>query len=170
MCQTPVPAPRKSELYRLQKGAVGLQEDSDETSDHYEFEDLTIIDNLDITQIEGEISCLETAVCADAIKAKVSSIDWERSDIYSLGATMCHILTSKRPRYYSNGGLIVDTSEMGQHTHSDETTVYTSCLSLINRSTHPAPKDRFASSTELSRAINDLRAITNNLANGSHNV
>ena len=70
------------------------------------------------------------------------TIDWKRSDIYSLGATMYHILTGIRPKEMQ---AIPKQGRYGK-----------GIAQIIERSTRHDPSERFASMTELKNAISQL--------------
>jgi len=69
-----------------------------------------------------------------------SNIDWKLSDIYSLGATMHHILTGKRLK-------------------NDKKAQSSPCFFIIERSTHLNPNNRFASAKALSATIQSLLSV-----------
>ena len=77
------------------------------------------------------------------------SIDWKRSDIYSLGATMYHILTEKRPQ--ERASEIISISKLGYFDAE--------LTRIIEKSMQPEPSDRFASASELATSIRSLNAI-----------
>jgi serine/threonine protein kinase len=70
-------------------------------------------------------------------------IDWKVSDIYSLGATMLHFLTGKRPP--------VKTDDISKITSIKGFS--TDILDIIEKSMRKNPNDRFSSSEELSNAL-----------------
>ena len=74
-------------------------------------------------------------------------IDWVRSDIYSLGAAMYHILTGERPQEKGSGDAAPLKYRRGD----------AGIARIIERSTRPDPSERFASATELSEAIRSVR-------------
>ena len=79
----------------------------------------------------------ETQVC----------IDWKRSDIYSLGATMYHLLTGKRPTERAGAGETMDGLDRSGG----------GIGRIIERSMRRDPSERFSSAGELAGAIRDLR-------------
>jgi len=76
----------------------------------------------------------------------VHEIDWKLSDIYSLGATMKHLLTGKRPSVKADG-----VAQMpGLYGYSE------GIQKIIERSTRTNPAGRYASAEELSSALRTL--------------
>ena len=73
-------------------------------------------------------------------------IDWKRSDIYSLGATMYHLLTGIRPPEH-----VVEAVTLSRAGRFGEGLVF-----VNEKSMQPDPARRFASSTELSEAISNI--------------
>jgi len=72
---------------------------------------------------------------------RAAPIDWKLSDIYSLGATMFHLVTGKRPPELADEktiALSLDDSDLGH---------------IIKRSMQATPDDRFSSATELCKAL-----------------
>jgi serine/threonine protein kinase len=73
-------------------------------------------------------------------------IDWKRSDIYSLGATMYHLLTGKHPP--ERAAEVVAVSRIG---HFSEGIVY-----IIEQSMQFNPLERFASIEVLANAVKNI--------------
>ena len=75
-----------------------------------------------------------------------TAIDWKLSDIYSLGATMHHILTGKRPQERAANIIAIPKRDR----------LNSSITRIILKSMHPEPKNRFASASELAEAIQHI--------------
>jgi len=73
-------------------------------------------------------------------------IDWKRSDIYSLGATMCHILTGKRPPERALG----IAAALGDG-RCDRGLAF-----VIERSMRMDPAERYPSAASLSEAVRNI--------------
>ena len=73
-------------------------------------------------------------------------IDWNRSDIYSLGATMYHLLTGKRPP--SQAADVIPLSKFGRFS---EGIVY-----IVERSMQHDPMDRFESASALAKTVSNI--------------
>jgi serine/threonine protein kinase len=71
------------------------------------------------------------------------SIDWKLSDIYSLGATMHHLLFGRQPS--EEEGM---TDKLPQKIENAKTLEY-----IIKRSLHPTPSKRFLSASDIKSAI-----------------
>ena len=76
-----------------------------------------------------------------------SVIDWVRSDIYNLGATMYHILTGIRPKARAK-----EVVPLSKHDRFDP-----GLVRIIEKSMQPNPARRFASAPELSDALRRLK-------------
>jgi serine/threonine-protein kinase len=78
---------------------------------------------------------------------KVDNIDWKRSDIYSLGATMYHLLTGVHPPERAND--VIPVSKIGRY---GEGIVY-----IIEKSLNIQPSRRFVSASALGDAVRNIR-------------
>ena len=75
------------------------------------------------------------------------ALDWKRSDIYSLGAAMYHILTGKRP--HERASEVIAISKLGRY--------YRGIRRIIEKSMKLKPTERYTSATELTKAINRIQ-------------
>jgi len=71
------------------------------------------------------------------------TIDWKRSDIYSLGASIYHLLTGSRPHEHAN--VLAPISQFGRF---DDHIAY-----LVDRSMRIDPSERFGSAKQLAAAM-----------------
>ena len=76
-------------------------------------------------------------------------IDWKRSDIYSLGATMYHIFSGTRP--HEKAAEVTALSSYRRHGAT--------VARVIKRSMHPDPSVRFKSAAEVMDALNRTRGL-----------
>lgn len=76
----------------------------------------------------------------------VSQVDWKRSDVYSLGATMYHLLSGKRPS--QRAAEVIPVSKLG---YFSEGIVF-----IIEQSMQVNPAKRFASASVLSDAVYNI--------------
>ena len=74
------------------------------------------------------------------------SVDWKRSDIYSLGATMYHLLTGVRPSQQAEE--VIPVSRLGRFSEN--------LTSIIRRSMRFEPQERFVSAGRLADAIRGI--------------
>lgn len=83
-----------------------------------------------------------------SVKQRTKSIDWKLSDIYSLGATMYHILTGRRPQAYTvyaeHVSLVGDCSAIEKRSP-----LQANVWGIIERSMRFNPEDRYTSAGEL---------------------
>jgi serine/threonine protein kinase len=97
---------------------------------------------------------LQAFDCLTEVTAQVGSpcdtvtgyVDWARSDIYSLGATMCHLLTGLHPR--TRPGDILPIAEPGRYSAD--------IVNIIERSTRLSPIERFTTAKELGEVIDSI--------------
>ena len=73
-------------------------------------------------------------------------IDWKRSDIYSLGAAMYHILTGKRPSERAPEPVVPSKSRQSSK----------DIECIINRAMRRDPSERFADASKLAEALEAL--------------
>lgn len=85
-------------------------------------------------------------------------IDWHLSDIYSLGATMYHIISGSRPYWSSQGMPGVDSlsAVISPRVNLDKDPLLDKLLCIVYQSLQHNPKDRFSSSTELAFVIENM--------------
>ena len=76
-------------------------------------------------------------------RVSITNIDWKLSDIYSLGATMYHFLTGKRPPKTADDVANIPNLKG----YSGE------LLKIIEKSMRTNPGDRFSTANELTQAI-----------------
>ena len=102
------------------------------------------IDDSQSTEILPEDDDLQKTDLVD--HSPISAIDWKRSDVYSLGATMYHILTGKRPP--EQAMQVVSLSKIGQFS---EGIAY-----IIEQSMRINPAERFESATVLADVVRNI--------------
>jgi len=76
-------------------------------------------------------------------------IDWKRSDIYSLAATMYHLLTGKRPHKRVEEAVTVPKPERFRE----------GLVNIIERSMRLDPPERFSSAEDLAQALWDIQRV-----------
>jgi serine/threonine-protein kinase len=83
-------------------------------------------------------------------------VDWKLSDIHNLGAAIYHILTGRRLKYDAKGKVLNINFNERQGFLQRIGADLSSLFFIIERSTHPEPKNRFASASALKRTIQSL--------------
>lgn len=79
-------------------------------------------------------------------KAMIETVDWARSDFYSLGATMYHLLSGVRPA--NHAAEVKPLAELGSFSEG--------LLYVIGTSMHLDPAARFSSADQLGAAISGI--------------
>lgn len=113
-----------------------LLRDDDETE--------LIDDDSQLTELLAEDDDAQTTEYI--IPPLVAGIEWKRSDVYSLGATMYHLLSGKHPPM--RAAEVVAISKLGRFS---EGIVY-----VIEQSMKMSPAERFASATILADAVSNI--------------
>ena len=72
-----------------------------------------------------------------------------RSDIYSLGATLYHLITGKRPVMLAPGNQVIPLTEENCSAE---------VAAIINKAMSPSPEDRYQSADEMLEAFRSLRS------------
>ena len=107
------------------------------------------------TMLSSEIlTCVTSGKIPEkALAAQPCNIDWKRSDIYSLGATMYHMLMCKRPKYNSKEEIILARAEKRHDSKHGNGGESSPCFPIVERSMRSSPDERFGSAIALSSAI-----------------
>jgi len=95
------------------------------------------------TEFFGDDDAGKTEYLAPSATAHV---DWQRSDIYSLGATMYHLLTGARPAMLATE--VVPPSKLGRFSEG--------VLFIIEQSMKLNPSERFDTATTLTQAVQNI--------------
>ena len=99
------------------------------------------------SEIYERIKTMGIGLSTYQLTKMINDIDWKRSDIYSLGASMYHILTGIRPRERADD--VAANRKFGLFISGIE--------SIIDRSMQPEPSKRFKSAAELLSALKKLQ-------------
>lgn len=151
------------ERYKHSRNAPIVYKSSEQISslNNYETEQYSDVDETelvsedsDLTELISQDSELTELVpnYADEQKTELVSdvtsdrIDWMRSDIYSLGATMYHLLTNVRPP--EKAAEIKPISGLGHYSEG--------IVSIISQCIELDPDKRFATAQQLYNAISDI--------------
>lgn len=124
-------SPEQHELFARYEGNSAQQKHHIATADSEEVSDFIE------TQITSHRSQFTTST--------QSSIDWKRSDIYSLGATMYHLLTGVRPPAQAEKIIPISKVLKGRY---NKDLVY-----IIERSMQKDPSKRFKTASHLAEAV-----------------
>ena len=100
-------------------------------------------------EIFERVAVIKTRMPKSQISQLICNIDWKRSDIYSLGASMHHLLTGNRPQ--GRAEEVADISNSGR--------LSAGLARIISRSMQPEPSKRFASASDLSHALKKIHNL-----------
>ena len=107
-------------------------------------------DNVKTDFIENDNTTeFSSGACIDDYSGEIAPIwhiDWKRSDIYSLGATMYHLLTGKHPPKHTQ-----ETAWVFRHADYEDSIIY-----IIEKSVSADPAERYKSAEALSAALQTL--------------
>jgi len=95
---------------------------------------------------KSDITLLENSIDSIKKENEGSTVDWKRSDIFSLGATIYHLLTKKRPSQRADETLPI--SKIGRFS---EGIVY-----VVERSMRLIPAERFSDVKTLSDIVKNI--------------
>ncbi len=154
-------SPEQYEIYEKYKNrtnapikytaSTGTNQSSDDRTEIVDRTDFTeIVDETDFTEIVDDTDSteiIEQQENTEIIKSHIfAAVDWIRSDIYSLGATMYHLLTGVCPNERA-----VETPKLSSIGEFDEGLTY-----IIESSMSLNPADRIPSAISLSNAIRNI--------------
>jgi len=142
-------SPEQYEYFKLCRGAFTdyVHSDSDSAQTALMNDDCKT-ELVSARNMSGSVFSVCNAPGATRLKNHCAErINWKQSDIYSLGATMYHLLTGKRPPVKADE--IEKKSKLGGYNER--------MLEIIEKSMRSDPTKRFGSAAELRSELNELK-------------